>query len=313
MEEIMAREFVKPRYIWMDGQFIPFDEAVVHVMSPIARYGANVFEGLRVYWNEEKKQLYAFRLREHFQRLFESMKIMRMHIEYSIEDCEEIFVELVRKNEFEEDLHGRHVVYLGGFGPFSAKEPIGMAAMVYPRGRSFDVENGIHCAVSSWARISDNSVPPRIKCGSNYQNSRLAALQAKEDGYDQAILLNADGKVAEGPGACLFMVRRNKVTTPPVTAGILESVTRTTLIELFEKELRVTVQEREIDRTELYVADEVFFCGSGAEITPIVSIDRLAVGQGAPGAVTRQIQKLYFDVVRGNREEYIKWRSQIYD
>jgi len=229
-----------------------------------------------------------------------------------IEDCERLFIELLRKNEFKEDVHARHVACLEGFGHFSAKEPVGIHIVAQARGRGYDVENGIRCAVSSWLRINDNSIPPRIKAGANYQNSRLATLHAKEDGYDQPILLNSNGKVAEGPGACLFIVRRGVVATPTVTAGILESVTRTTLLELFPSELKIQVQEREIDRTELYVLEEAFFCGSGAEITPVVSIDKFPVGDGNPGPITRQIQEVYFDIVRGNNPKYIKWCTSIY-
>ena len=308
----MAIDYKKSKFIWMNGKMIPFNDAVVHVLSPVARYGANVFEGIRVYWNQDDNQLYAFRLREHYQRLLESAKIMRLHTDTTIENCENIFLELVRRNEFKEDLHARHTIYADGFGPFNATEPVGMFAAAYPRGRAFDFENGIHCAVSSWKRIDDNSVPPRIKCGANYQNSRLASIQAKEDGYDQAILLNSSGKVAEGPGACFFMVRQGEVVTPPVTAGILESITRATLIELFRKELNLPVVEREVDRTELYVAEEAFLCGSGAEIVPIVSVDRLSVGDGKPGPVVQQMRTLFFDVVRGKNTAYKHWCTPIY-
>ncbi|GAG06187.1 unnamed protein product, partial [marine sediment metagenome] len=162
-------------------------------------------------------------------------------------------------------------------------------------------------------RIDDNSIPPRIKCGANYQNSRLATMQAEADGYDQPIILNGDGKVSEGPGACFFMVRRGVVVTPPVTAGILESITRMSLLKLFREELKIPVEEREIDRTELYVADEAFFCGSGAEIVPIVSIDKLPVGDGKPGPVAKEILNLYFNIVRGNNPKYMEWCTPIYE
>ena len=309
----MAINYKKAKFLWMNGKMVPFEDAVVHMLSPVARYGANVFEGIRVYWNEDEKQLYGFRLKEHYQRLLESTKLMRFNFETTIEACEKIFIELIRKNEFKEDLHARHSIYADGFGPFSATEPVGTFVAAYPRERSFDIENGIRCTVSSWKRIDDNSIPPRIKCGSNYQNSRLSSIQAKEDGYDQPILLNANGKVAEAPGACFFMVRNGVVTTPPVTAGILESVTRATLLELFGKEFGLPVAEREIDRTELYVAQEAFLCGSGAEIVPIVSVDRLRVGDGKPGPVTKQMLTLFFNVVRGKNAAYKHWCTPIYE
>ena len=308
----MAEEIKKPKFVWMNGKIIPFDEAVIHVHSPAAKYGINVFEGIRAYWNEGKKELHSFRLRAHYQRLAESMKMMRLQTDYTIEDYEKFFVGLLRKNEFNHDIHARHVVYVGGFGPYSAKEPVGMYIVALARGRGYDIENGLRCAVSSWTRINDNSIPPRIKAGSNYQNSRLATIQAKEDGYDQPILLNSSGKVSEGPGMCFFMVRRGVVVTSPVTAGILESVTRTTLLELFQSELKLPVQERDIDRTELYVAEEAFFCGSGAEIAPIISIDKLPVGDGKPGPITKKMSDLYFNTVRGNNPKYLKWCTPTY-
>jgi len=305
-------EMKKPKYVWMDGKIIPFDDAKVHVFSPTAKYGTNVFEGLRAYWNEEKKELYSFRIREHYQRLFESMKIMRLHIEYSLEDCERLLVEILRKNNFQEDLHIRHTVYVGGYGLYSSTEPTGMFIVPIPRGRSFDAEKGISCSVSSWIRISDNSVPPRAKVGANYQNSRLAALQAKQDGYDQPIILNSNGKVSESAGACFFMIRRGVVVTPPVTASILESITRNTVIELSKKELNLPVEEREIDRTEVYLADEAFLCGSGAEVAPITSLDKIPLGNGNVGNITQKIMKLYFDIARGKNPKYYKWLTPTY-
>jgi branched-chain amino acid aminotransferase len=309
---MMADSFRKPEFVWMNGEMIPFENAVVHVLTPMARYGTNVFEGIRAYWNEEKKELYAFRLREHFKRLLDSVKLMRMRFDYTIEDCEQIFMTLLRKNEFKEDIHARHTVYIGGYGAVGAREPVEMVVTAYAKGRGHDIENGIHCVISSWKRIDDNSMPPRIKCGANYQNGRLALLQAKEDGYDYPILLNGDGKVAEGPGACLVMVRKGVVVASPVTAGILESVTRMTILEDFSDALKYPAQERTIDRTELYIADEVFLCGSGAEIVPIVSIDRYAIGNGKPGPITKKIQNLYFNVVRGNVANYQHWLTPAY-
>lgn len=308
----MAEGTKKPEFVWMDGKIIPYDQATIHVMSPAARYGTSVFEGLRAYWNEQKEELYAFRLGLHYQRLFESAKMMRLKVDYSKEDCERLFLELLRKNHFKENIHARHVIYVGGSGPYSAREPVGMFIVALARPSGKDVEKGIHCAVSSWFRIGDNSMPPRIKAGSNYQNGRLADLQAKEDGYDRSIMLNSNGKVSEGGGACLFMVRRGVVVTPPVTAGILESVTRATLIELFTEEMKLKVQERDIDRTELYVAEEAFFCGSGAEILPIISVDRLPVGAGIPGPITKAVQEAYFAVVRGQKARYMDWLSPAY-
>jgi branched-chain amino acid aminotransferase len=192
-----------------------------------------------------------------------------------------------------------------------ATGPVGLAVDALPR--KLSTKPGISACVSSWMRIADGAMPPRIKCSANYQNGRLATLEAKANGYDTALLLNGRGKLAEAPGACCFIVRRGVPVTPPVTADILESVTRATLLELFRKELGVTPEVREIDRTELYVADEAFLCGSGWEITPILSIDQLAFGEGKePGPVTRAIQDCYFGVVRGERLSYRDWLTPVY-
>lgn len=302
----------KPKYVWMDGKIIPFDEAKLHISSPAVRYGFNVFEGLRSYWNENKKELYSFRLRDHYRRLFESAKIMRFKVNYTMDECQKFLIELLHENQFREDVHIRHMLYLGGFGGLDDTEPIGMHITALPRGRSYDQQIGIHCTISSWRRISDNSTPPRLKSGANYQNGRLASLQAKADGYDLPIFLKENGKVSEGPGACFFMIRRGVVITPPVTADILESITRTTLIELFKKELNIQVMEREIDRTETYVADEAFFCGTAAEVTPIVSIDKLPVGDGKVGPITCEIMNIYYKIVRGMSPKYKDWLTPTY-
>jgi len=308
----MAKEFRKPKVVWFNGEFVPFDDAKIHMLTPCARYGINVFEGLRAYWNDKQAQLYAFRLREHYQRLTESMKIMWLQTPQSIEDNIHLLLETLRRNDLREDCHIRHVVYVDGFEGYGATEPVGVFVCALPTGRFSDIENGVTAMISSWSRISDSSIPARIKAGSNYQNSRLATLWAKKHGYDQPLILNADGKVAEGSGSCFFMVRKGVLVTPPVTAGILESVTRETLLQLAREELRLPVEVREIDRTEVYVAEEAFLCGSGYEVTPINSVDKLPLGEGKPGPVTRRIQGIYFDVARGHSSKHPEWRTAVY-
>jgi branched-chain amino acid aminotransferase len=305
MTEAQKKEATKhPKFVWMNGKIIAFEEARIHVSSPVIKFGTAVFEGIRGYWNEEDKELYAFRLQEHYQRLMESVKIMRMDLEYSIEDCAQMLIDLFRKNEFREDVHARHTVYVGGYGNMKARGPIEMTVVSSPRGRSYDIENGIRCAISSWKRIDDGCMPPRIKCNANYQNGRLAYLQAVEDGYDYPLLLTSAGKLSEAPGACVFLVRKGELVAPPVTASILESITRATILQYSKEELNITAVEREVDRTELYVAEEAFLCGSGAEIVPIISVDKFPIANGKPGPVTRMIQKFYFDMVRGKNPKF---------
>jgi branched-chain amino acid aminotransferase len=297
--------------VWMNGQLLPQAEAVLPVNSAAVFYATNVFEGLRAYWNQDEEELYCFRLDEHFIRLRESMKMMRFTIPYSDEQLYEAVQQVLRGNEVREDLHMHLVAYVEGAG-LDATGPTGL--YINPRRRpGVKPGAGLNCCVSSWTRTADNAIPIRLKSGSNYQNGRLATLQALADGYDQPIFLNKDGHVAEGTGATFFMVRKGRLVTPPVTADVLESITRTTLIDPICPEiLGMEVVEREIDRTELYVADEAFFCGSGYEITPILSIDRFPVGDGKVGPITARIQQSYMDIVRGVDKRWPQWRTPVY-
>ncbi len=295
--------------IWMNGRLVAQDQAVLPVNSAAVFYGTNVFEGLRAYWNADDGEVYCFRLQEHFVRFRESMKMMRFAVPYSDVDLYEAVREVLKGNEVREDIHMHLVAYVTGAG-MDATAPTGL--YINPRRRGRIADGGLACCVSSWLRTSDNAIPIRLKCGANYQNGRLAVLQAKADGYDAPILLNQQGHVAEGTGATFFMVRKGKLVTPPISSDILESITRTTLIEEIGPELGLDVVEREIDRTELYVADEAFFCGSGYEITPIVSIDRFPLGDGAVGSTTRRLLTAYMSVVRGVDTRRPEWRTPVY-
>src|SRR5215831_7161390 len=296
--------------IWMNGNLVPEPEAKLPVNSAAVFYATNVFEGLRAYWNAADEEMYCFRLAEHFARFRESMKMMRFAIPYSDADLYEAVRQVLRGNDLREDIHMHMVAYVAGAG-LDATEPTGM--YINPRRRGRIVDGGLRCCVSSWVRTSDNAIPIRLKSGSNYQNGRLATLQAKADGYDAPIFLNGQGHVAEGSGATFFMVRRGRLVTPPLTADILESITRTTLIDdLVPRVLGQDVAERDIDRTELYVADEAFFCGSGYEITPIVSIDRFPLGDARIGPLTRRLSSAYMDLVRGVDRSHAEWRTAVY-
>jgi branched-chain amino acid aminotransferase len=298
----------RAKYIFLNGEIVPFSEAKVHVMSPAFRYGATVFEGIRGYWNEDDEQLYLFKLREHLLRLQNSMKLMRFKGNYEIVQLEKWIIDLVRQNRIREDLHIRPQVFVDGEGGgVDSRGPIGISIIALPMGR-FMNEEGVKAMVSSWRRI-DSVMPPRIKCAANYQNGRLALIEATMHGYDAAIILTREGKVAEEARACLFICRDGIPITPPVTYGILESITRKTLLHLFSEELGITPLEREIDRTELYIADEAFFCGSGAEITPIISIDGLSLPKGK---ITASMREVYFEIARGKTEKYGQWRTPVY-
>ncbi len=297
--------------IWLNGSLVPQAEATLPINSAAVFYATNVFEGLRAYWNQDDGELYCFRLAEHFARIRESMKMMRFDIPYSDADLYEVVRSVLRGNEIQEDVHMHMVAYVSGAG-MDATEPTGL--YIIPRRRArVDETRGLSCNVSSWARTSDNAIPIRLKSGSNYQNGRLAVLQSKADGYDQPIFLNKEGRVAEGTGATFFMVRKGRLVTPPLTADILESITRSTLIDTIGPEIfGMGVDQREVARTELYVADEAFFCGSGYELTPITSIDRFPVGDGEVGPITRRLSRAYLDIVRGVDKRYEEWRTPVY-
>jgi branched-chain amino acid aminotransferase len=297
--------------IWMNGKLVPGAEAVLPVNSAAVFYATNVFEGLRAYWNEGEAELYCFRLDEHFARLRESMKMMRFTVPYSDADLHRAVHDVLAGNQVREDIHMHLVAYVVGAG-MDAVTPTGLYINPRRRGRMTESE-GLRCCVSSWVRTSDNAIPIRLKCGANYQNGRLALLQAKADGYDAPIFLNQRGKVAEGTGATFFMVRKGQLVTPPISSDILESITRTTLIEdLAPDVLGLEVVERDIDRTELYVAEEAFFCGSGYEITPITSIDRFPLGDGHVGSITQKLLTAYMNTVRGVDKRHPEWRTAVY-
>ena len=301
---------MKELRIWMNGKLVSQAEAVLPVNSAAVFYATNVFEGLRAYWNDQDEEIYAFRLQEHFARLRESAKMMRFAIPYSDVDLYDAVREVLRGNEIRgEDIHMHLVAYVLGAG-VDATSPTGLYINPRRRGRLAE-NNGLRCCITSWDRTSDNAIPIRLKCGANYQNGRLATLQAKADGYDAPIFLNRHGTVAEGSGATFFMVRKGRLVTPPMTSDILESITRATLIETICPDLGMDVQEREIARTELYVADEAFFCGSGYEITPIVSVDGFPLGDAKPGPITQQLLTAYMNIVRGVDKRYSEWRTPV--
>jgi branched-chain amino acid aminotransferase len=252
----------------------------------------------------------VFRLNEHLERLADSAAIARIPLPYSAQEFTDILLRLIRENGIRRDLHIRLSAYVGeDDGRLDSIGPVGVAIAAMPMGRydALAPNEGLRVCVSSWRRIGDESMPPRIKTVANYHNSRLALLDARAAGFQDAVLLDQRGKVTEGPGYNIFVIRGGQVLTPPVTYGILEGVTRDTLIRLFARVHGVQVTEREIDRTELYVADEAFFCGSGKEVTPIGSIDHRPLASGTPGPWTEQIRATYFEVAKGKHQEYADW------
>ncbi|MGX9962247.1 aminotransferase class IV [Roseomonas sp. F4] len=293
-----------------NGQAIPFAEARLHPLAVGVAYGVAVFEGLRAYMNPADGSLSVFRLDEHLARLQQGMKVMRFDSPPSTEVLRAGVLEVLRLNAPDEDAYLRVQAQIEVIGTLATTGPVGWIAAALPRERSAKFATGLAATVSSWTRISDNAMPPRVKASANYHASRLANLQARTDGYDSALLLTSRGKVSEAAAACLFLVRDGVLVTPGKSSDILESVTRETVLVL-AAEAGLTVEQRDVDRTELYVAEEVFLCGTGQELVAVTSVDRLPVGDGKPGPVTRQLQAAYEAVVRGTTDAHPEWRTRV--
>ena len=303
-----------PTYLWWNGRQMPWEEATVHVTDLAWSTVGAVFEGIRGYWNEDQQELYIFRLREHMERLLESMKLVRLPLDYSVDQLIDASVALLRANESCEDTYIRPLAYSMGtsgkrLSDLSAE--LGLLINTNPMPSQLDSGTAIRVKVSSWTRISDTVMPPRIKNISNYRNGQLATMEVKADGYDNALLLSPQGKVSEAPGACVMMIRKGQLVTPPTTDGILESITRDAILTMGRESLGLDVVERSIDRTELYLADEAFLCGTAFEITPIKEIDHYQIGAGGIGEVTGTLQRLFEDVLRGREDRYTGWRTPV--
>ena len=295
------------RLIWLNGEIMKVEDAKINVLSPTAQFGANVFEGIRCYWNDEKQALYAFRLDDHYKRLLNSMKMFRMEMKFTIDDFKNALIDVVKANGYKEDIAVRQTVFIDGFGSWFAEGPIGMFVAPIPKGRTLSVGKSEYTAcISSWERISDRNLSPRVKVGANYINSRMAQLEAKQNGYDTAIFMNNQGKVSEGPGSCLFIVRDGKLHTPLLTDSVLESITRDTVIKIAKEVFNLEVFERSIDRTELYIADEIFLCGSAMEIVQITNIDGFKKSYNQY-SISSILQQEYLNVVRNKSNKYSEW------
>ena len=301
----------QPKMIMMNGDLLPFDDAQLHPLSLAVTYATTVFEGVRAYQNPDTGQFAFFRLAEHIQRLQIGMKVMRFDHNYDVDFFEECLTRLVHSNGPDADVYIRLLVYIEGTGLMATTGPVGFTAAAMPRKKPKFAESGMSLGVSSWQRLSDNASPPRIKCTANYHNARLTMLQAKADGYDGALMLTPQGKVSEAPIACFFMVRDGKLITPDKTSNILESITRDTIITRYKELTGQDVEERMIDRSELYFAEEAFLCGTGQEILPVTAIDKLPVGDGGVGPLTDKLRQDYFDIVRGVSDVHPEWRTLI--
>ena len=304
---------VANRFIWYKGEIVNVNDAKINILAPTAQFGLNVFEGIPCYWNDEEKQLYAFRLDDHYNRLLRSARLIQINCPYSKDDFQKALIDVIKANEYDENLSVRQTLFVDGFGSWGSAEPVDMFVAPIPKGKTSSEYNkkGLNCCVTSWRRISDDTLSPRIKCGANYINSRVGQREALRNGYDTCIFLNDAGKVAEAPGSCFFMIINGVLVTPRLTDSVLESITRDTVIKL-AKAMGISVEERTVDRTELYTCDEAFLCGSAMEITPILSIDKYVIGNGCAGELTQSIHKSYLDAVKGKIEQFKNWVTPIY-
>ncbi|MDA0815725.1 MAG: branched-chain amino acid transaminase [Chloroflexi bacterium] len=300
---------------FFEGQYVPREQANVNVMTHAFNYGTAVFEGVRGNWNAEQGELYLFKVRDHVRRIRESAKIMRMELNYSDDEICEILEEVTSRSGYQEDVYLRPMVY-------KASEVVGVRmhdlkddflTFITPFGAYLDPEQGARCATSSWRRIDDTMIPARAKVNGLYVNNAMAKTEAQLNGFDEAIMLNEDGHVSEGSGENIVMIRHGVLITPPAHDNILEGITLETALYVAEREFGLHVERRSIDRSELYIADEVFMTGTAAHVTPVTEVDRVPIGDGRPGVVSKQIQETYFKAITGRLPQYLDWLTPVYN
>lgn len=300
------------RLMWFKGGLVPPHEAKVDALSPTAQFGLNVFEGVRGYWNARQEQLHVFRLREHLERLDQSCRLIGLEAPYTHAQIGQFIRDVVNANGYREDVALRITAFVDGEDTWSSlrRPDLFIAPIARPRKDPARLP-AQSATVTSWRRIDDLTFPPRIKCGANYINGRYAHLDAQRKGFDVPIFLNNENKVSEGAGACIFLVRKGVLITPDASSAILESVTRDTMLALAGK-LGIRCEERRVDRTELHIADEIFLCGSAAEITPITSVDHIKVGEALVGPITTKLAIEYMRAAANENPDFPDWTFQIY-
>lgn len=300
---------VSERLIWFKGNLVHVSDANINPLAPTAQFGLNVFEGIPCYWNEDERQLYAFRLDAHYDRLFKSAAMLQIDCPYTKEELKKALIDVVRANEFDENIAVRQTLFVDGFGSWGSEGPVDMFVAPIPRRKTSAEYNkkGLRVCVSSWRRISEKAMSPRIKCGANYINSRNGQREALKNGFDTCLFLNDKEKVSEGPGSCFFMIKDEELITPALCDDVLESITRDTLMTV-AGDMGFRVTERSIEKDELYTADEAFLCGSSMELTPIISIDDYVLKESR---ITDLLHKTYLDIVMGKEEKYRDWVTEL--
>ncbi|MGI8926845.1 MAG: branched-chain amino acid transaminase [Tepidiformaceae bacterium] len=294
-------------YAYIRREIVPMEQAKIGVMTHAFNYGTAVFEGIRGNWNEEDQCHYLFRLREHFERLAQSAKILTLQMHDSIDRLCDLAVELVERSGYSEDIYLRPMVYLSSEMLGVRLHNLESDTLIFLTPFPAYLPDVARCHTSTWRRVNDTGIPPRAKVTGIYVNSALAKTEANLNGFDEAIMLNEDGHVSEGSGENIFMIRNGRLIAPTPADNILEGITARSVVELAREELGIEYVERQIDRTELYIADEAFMTGTAAHLTPIVEVDRRTVGTGRPGPLTSQLSQLFFDCIRGRNEKYKHW------
>ena len=304
----------KTKYAFFNDHIVPIEEAKVSVMTHGLNYGTGVFAGLRGYWNEDEEQLFIFRPLDHFKRFTQSARLMRIELGHSPAELVEILCELIRAEDFHEKIYIRPLAYKAteGIGVKLHDLEDGLSIFTLPFGRYIANEEGAHVCFSAWRRVDDNAIPARGKVSGSYANSALIKTDAMLAGYDEAIVLNDDGHVSEMSAANIFIIRDGVAITPPVNSNVLEGIVRRSLMQLLRDELDVPVMERDIDRTEVYNADEIFMCGTGVQIAAITKVEHRPIGDGKIGPVTSQLRDLFFNVVSGRVKKYRHWLTPVY-
>ena len=304
-------KFSLSKYIWFDGKLIPLDKAKIPVTTHAIHYGTSIFEGIRAYWNS--KNLYVFRLNDHVKRFRNSGKFYNITLNFSDREIEKAVIDLCKKNKIKKSCYIRPFYFVGQYGinlHVTKKAPTHTAIFSFPFGDLFN-KNGISATISKWRKFSDLSTPTQAKMGGNYLNSILATQDAKQRGFDEAILLDQSGNVSEAPGENLFLVKNNMLVTPPLSSSALDGITRKSIITL-AKDMKLKVKVRKVSKKELKIADEIFLSGTAAEITPIIKIDRKKVGNGKVGNMTKLFMNTYSDIVMNNNENYSNWLTAVY-
>lgn len=295
------------RFAYFQGNVVPLEQAKIGVMTHAFNYGTAVFEGIRGNWNEEDQTLYLFRVREHMQRLAQSAKIMMLELHESVDRLCELAVEVTERSGFAEDVYLRPMVYTSSETLGVRLHDLDYDTLIFLSPFPAYLPEVARCHTSTWRRVDDTGIPPRAKVTGIYANSALAKTEANKNGFDEAIMLNANGHVSEGSGENIFVIRNGKLITPTAADNVLEGITARSVVELAHNELGIECVEREIDRSELYIADEVFMTGTAAHLTPVVEVDRRAVGTGAAGPITARLSQLFYDCIRGKNAKYKHW------